>query len=236
MYRVMDFLSLREYHARALLIYYRWDVVKLFSIIGDNGLATVCSKVGLRVTENSAPGASLPSSVRCDICMEDDLPYSSTSIMDCCHCFCNDCKCFTGVFQPGSIGLNFTSYCCTGWTEHFRVKIDEGQSKNIRCMSDECNVVCDEAVVSRLLSKRHPSLVKKFKHQLLESYIVDNKMVKWCPSIPHCGNAIRIKEEDDEVCEVECSCGLQFCFNCLEEIHSPCSCLMWKLWKQKCQD
>lgn len=59
-------------------------------------------------------------------------------------------------------------------------------------------------------------------------------MVKWCPSIPHCGNAIRV--ETDEFCEVECSCGLQFCFSCLSEAHSPCSCWMWELWTKKCRD
>ncbi|KAG9150384.1 hypothetical protein Leryth_014562 [Lithospermum erythrorhizon] len=36
--------------------------------------------------------------------------------------------------------------------------------------------------------------------------------------------------------EVECACGLQFCFNCLTEAHSPCSCLMWRLWTKKSQD
>ncbi|CAM8974243.1 unnamed protein product [Rhodiola kirilowii] len=209
--RVMDLLSLKEYQARTLLIFYRWDVEKLFSEYVENGLASLGSKVGLRVPEYSGSDTSMPSLVRCDICMEDDVPKSSASRMDCGHCFCDDC-----------------------WSEHFRVRISEGQSKSIRCMSADCNVVCDESIVSRLVSERHPDLAKKFKHDLLESYIVDNKMVKWCPSVPHCGNAIRV--EDDEVCEVECSCGLPFCFNCLAETHSPCSCLMWKLWKQKCQD
>ncbi|XP_073021546.1 probable E3 ubiquitin-protein ligase ARI2 isoform X3 [Primulina eburnea] len=61
-----------------------------------------------------------------------------------------------------------------------------------------------------------------------------NRRVKWCPSIPSCGNAIRA--ENDEYCEVECLCGLQFCFSCSSEAHSPCSCLMWELWLRKCQN
>ncbi len=28
----------------------------------------------------------------------------------------------------------------------------------------------------------------------------DNKRVKWCPSVPHCGHAIRSKELHCEVC------------------------------------
>lgn len=121
-----------------------------------------------------------------------------------------------------------------GWTEHFMVKINEGQSRRIRCMAHKCNAICDEAVVRNLVSKRHPDMAEKFERFLLESYIEDNKRVKWCPSTPHCGNAIRI--EDDEFCEVECSCGKQFCFSCLSEAHSPCSCLMWELWAKKCRD
>ena len=54
----------------------------------------------------------------------------------------------------------------------------------------------------------------------IESYIEDNKSVKWYPSVPHCGNAIRL--EDHEVLrEVGCACGLEICFGCSSEvIHS----------------
>lgn len=101
-------------------------------------------------------------------------------------------------------------------------------------MAHKCNAICDEDVVRNLVSKIRPDLAKKFDRFLVESYIEDNKMVKWCPSTPHCGNAIRA--EYDKLCEVECSCGLQFCFSCLSQAHSPCSCLMWELWRKKCRD
>jgi ariadne-1 len=71
-------------------------------------------------------------------------------------------------------------------------------------MEHKCSAFCDEAIVRNLVSIRHPDLAEKFAHFPLESYIEDNKMVKWCPSIPHCGNAIWA--EDDEFCEVR-SCG-----------------------------
>jgi len=122
----------------------------------------------------------------------------------------------------------------SGWTEHFIVKINDGQSRRIRCMAPKCNAICDEAVVRNLVSARHPDIADRFDRFLLESYIEDNNKVKWCPSVPHCGNAIRVK--GDIYCEVECTCGRQFCFSCLSEAHSPCSCIMWELWKKKCQD
>ncbi|KAF5745642.1 E3 ubiquitin-protein ligase ARI2 [Tripterygium wilfordii] len=211
--RVMDLLSLREHHARTLLIHYRWDVEKLFAVLVDKGKTCLFTEAGVTIVEPldiELPLSSSSSTITCDICM-DDVSGDKVTRMDCGHCFCNNC-----------------------WARHFIVKINEGQSKRIRCMAHKCNAICDEAIVRNLVGKEHPVLAEKFERFLLESYIEDNKMVKWCPSAPHCGNAIRV--EDDESCEVECSCGLQFCFGCLSEAHSPCSCLMWELWVKKCRD
>ncbi|EOA25192.1 hypothetical protein CARUB_v10018509mg [Capsella rubella] len=207
--RVMELLSVKENQARTLLIYYQWDVDKLFCLFADQGKDRLFSCAGL-----TAFDPCLVSSTRmmvmncCDICMEDDLPSDVMTRMECGHSFCNGC-----------------------WKEHFIVRINEGESKRIKCMAHKCNAICDEDVVRRLVS---PELAKKFERFLIESYVEDNRMVKWCPSTPHCGNAIRKIKDDDG--EVECLCGLQFCFSCLSESHSPCSCLMWKLWTKKCAD
>ncbi|KAK8616548.1 hypothetical protein V6N13_018094 [Hibiscus sabdariffa] len=208
--RVMEMLSIKEHHARTLLIHYRWDVEKLFTVLVEKGKADLFASAGVSVVEDIGTSLSFSSTSTCDICMEE-LPADKMTKMECGHGFCNDC-----------------------WTEHFVVKINQGHSRRIRCMAHKCNAICDEAVVRNLVGKRHPNLAEKFDRFLLESYIEDNKMVKWCPSTPHCGNAIRI--EDDALCEVECSCGRQFCFNCLLEPHSRCSCMMWELWVKKCRD
>ncbi|KAK6136797.1 hypothetical protein DH2020_029467 [Rehmannia glutinosa] len=202
--RVMDLLSVKEHHARTLLIHYRWDVEKLISVYVEKGnLACFLKQV--------LPWLNLLISIHQNLHLRI-------------------------LFWNIEIGINnysrFLVFHC--WTQHFVVKINEGQSKRIRCMAHKCNAICDEDIIRKLVSVRHPDLAEKFDRFLLESYIEDNKMVKWCPSIPHCGNAIRV--EDDEFCEVECSCGLQFCFSCLSEAHSPCSCSMWVLWTKKCRD
>ncbi|KAI4367653.1 hypothetical protein MLD38_023364 [Melastoma candidum] len=210
--KVMDILSLREPHARTLLIHYKWDVETLLGTLVEEGRAKLFADAG--VPETADLCIDLPtweaSLITCEVCMEE-VPGEQASRMDCGHCFCNDC-----------------------WTEHFIVKINEGQSKRIRCMAHKCNTICDEALVRSLVSKRRPDLVPIFDRFLLESYIEDNKMVKWCPSTPHCGNAIR--KEENGCYEVECPCGMQFCFSCLSEAHSPCSCVMWQLWTKKCKD
>ncbi|KAK1395057.1 RBR-type E3 ubiquitin transferase [Heracleum sosnowskyi] len=209
--RVMELLSLREHHARTLLIHYRWDVDKLIAILVERDKVYLFSQAGVPLVENGDLGPPPSSStLLCIVCMED-VPDREVTKMDCGHSFCNTC-----------------------WTEHFIVQINDGQSKRIKCMEYKCFTICDEAVIRQLVGKRHPFLAEKFDRFLLESYIEDNKLVKWCPSVPHCGHAIRV--EEDEFCEVECSCGLQFCFSCLSEAHSPCLCSMWELWTKKGQD
>lgn len=46
-------------------------------------------------------------------------------------------------------------------------------------MAHKCNAICDESIVKNLVGKKDPDLAEKFERFLLESYIEDNKMVKW---------------------------------------------------------
>nr|GMD89081.1 probable E3 ubiquitin-protein ligase ARI2 [Ipomoea batatas] len=208
--RLMDLLSIKEYHARTLLIHYRWDVDNVFTVFVEKGKERLYADAGLTIEcKDDCSLSESTADMTCEICF-DDISAAMTTVMDCGHSFCNDC-----------------------WTEHFIVQINEGRSKRIKCMADKCNAICDEGKIRDLVRARDPKLAEKFDHFLLESYIEDNKQVKWCPSTPHCGNAIRL-DECDENCEVECACGQQFCFGCSSETHSPCSCLMWEMWMKKC--
>ncbi|KAI3686722.1 hypothetical protein L1987_80406 [Smallanthus sonchifolius] len=209
--KVMELLSLTENHARTLLIHYRWDVDNVSEVFVNKGKDRQYEDACVTLHDNGDSSSLQTSSVTiCVICLEEVPVYKMTT-MDCGHCFCNNC-----------------------WTEHFLVKINEGQSRRISCMAHKCNVVCDESKIRVYVSEKDPDLAKKFDGYLLESYIDDNKRVKWCPSVPHCGYAIRV--EYDEYCEVECACGVQFCFSCSSEAHFPCSCQMFELWTEKCTD
>ncbi|KAL4566306.1 hypothetical protein LXL04_030420 [Taraxacum kok-saghyz] len=209
--RVMDLLSIREHHARTLLIHHRWNVDKVFEVFVEKGKDRLFTEACVMVQNHDHISSKHPSSISlCEICLEE-FPFYQMTTMDCGHYFCNNC-----------------------WTEHFVVKINEGQSRRVSCMASRCSVVCDEDKIRIFVSKKNPELAEKFDRYLLESYIEDNKRVKWCPSVPHCGNAIRV--ENDVNCEVECCCGAQFCFGCSSEAHSPCSCEMWELWIKKCKD
>ncbi|KAL6645532.1 hypothetical protein ACP70R_017140 [Stipagrostis hirtigluma subsp. patula] len=208
--KVMELLGLKEHHARTLLIHYRWDVERIFELLDQKGRDRLFTEAGIPLQYANNAGLHSSVEVTCNVCY-DDVPPSAASEMDCGHNYCNDC-----------------------WTEYFIVKINEGQSRRVRCMAPKCNAICDEAIIRKLVTARRPDLAERFERFLLESYIEDNDTVKWCPSIPHCGNAIRVK--GDIYCEVECTCGCQFCFNCSLQAHSPCSCMMWELWIKKCRD
>ncbi|GMN55199.1 hypothetical protein TIFTF001_024319 [Ficus carica] len=110
------------------------------------------------------------------------------------------------------------------------VEVPANERRTMECGHYFCNTFCDESKVRKLLGDKDPNLAEKFDYFLLKSYMEDSTKVKWCPSVPHCGNAIRI--DGDVLCEVECDCGLEFRFSCLSEAHSPCSCLFWELWNK----
>lgn len=88
----MELLSVREHHARTLLIHYRWNVEKLITVYFEKGESRVFTEAGVSRDEIVAvdqPESS--STVLCNVCM-DDVASSSMTRMDCGHCFCNSCK------------------------------------------------------------------------------------------------------------------------------------------------
>lgn len=88
--RVMEMLSVREQHARTLLIYHRWDVEKLFAVYVDRGKEFLFREAGVSVDEHR--DSVVHASVMCEICIED-VPSDEATRMDCGHCFCNSCEC-----------------------------------------------------------------------------------------------------------------------------------------------
>lgn len=89
---MMDLLSIREHHARTLLIHHRWDVEKLFAVLVEKGKASLFAEAGVSVDENNNLDHPVASpTVMCNICIEE-LPGSEMTKMDCGHCFCNSCE------------------------------------------------------------------------------------------------------------------------------------------------
>ncbi|CAL4943261.1 unnamed protein product [Urochloa decumbens] len=206
---VMNLLNVKQHQARALLIHHRWRIDGIYDRL-DKGRECMLRDAGIVLQENNmaAAGSTTPwRIVHCNVCFED-ISMGVVLTMDCGHCFCNDC-----------------------WTQHFYAAVESGK-KQIRCMEVNCPAFCDEEHVRRLLGQKYPEMAKRFNRFLLESYLEDNDSVKWCPSTPNCGRAIRVGA-GERYCEVECPCGLSFCFNCMAQAHSPCPCTIWEKWNAK---
>uniref|UniRef100_A0A0A9CSL9 RBR-type E3 ubiquitin transferase n=1 Tax=Arundo donax TaxID=35708 RepID=A0A0A9CSL9_ARUDO len=206
----MNLLNIKQHQARALLIHHRWRMDCICDCFDRKGRDRMLRDAGIVLQKNNSlavGGSTMTMSVTCNVCFED---FSLTFIctMDCGHSFCNNC-----------------------WTEHFYASVKSGK-KQARCMEVKCSAICDEGIVRRLLGWKYPDSAKRFDHFLLESYLEDNDSVKWCPSAPHCGRAIRVST-GERYCEVECLCGFSFCFNCAAHAHSPCPCTIWEKWNFK---
>jgi ariadne-1 len=203
--------------ARALLTFFNWDAESVLSTIAERGETEVYKRSGVipRVEE-----ALLTQQSTCQVCfadmaapMESDRAASpsSTSIpMSCGHTFCADC-----------------------WKQHISIGVKEGLSRRLLCMAPGCGVLCDEDQVKKLIHD-DPIILAKYEKALIDGYVDDNRKVCWCPSVPHCGNAVRVN--GDGHCEVACPCGHQFCFACGDQPHSPATCEMVQQWVRRIRD
>eukprot|EP00877_Chromochloris_zofingiensis_P002490 jgi/Chrzof1/12241/Cz06g26220.t1 len=199
--------------AKTLLMHYMWDKEKLLSDLAERGPDAVYKAAGVAcvpettsIQTSGASSSSSSSSIACTVCMSD-VPAAECSRNGCGHVFCNSC-----------------------WQGHLAVQITDGKARHIVCMAFRCGVVCDEDLVTRVM-KDQAELLSKYQQSHLESYMEDNHRVAFCPSVPWCGHAVEV--DSDPYVEPQCSCGVSFCFKCLKQPHSPCTCQMWTMWDEK---
>ncbi|RWW39526.1 hypothetical protein BHE74_00055138 [Ensete ventricosum] len=90
---VMDLLLVSEQQARSLLIYYRWNVQKVYDSFERKGKERLFQDVGVVISDSRDLDISGSSTavITCNICFEDVAVLDATK-MDCGHLFCNDCE------------------------------------------------------------------------------------------------------------------------------------------------
>jgi len=142
----------------------------------------------------------------CAICMDEDLELFS---MDCGHEFCKKC-----------------------WNAY----IAEAVSQGPKCVFTQCPYPkCTEIVTKQEVSKLASGVLDKFEEYQLRSYIQSNWKMRWCPG-PSCDCVAVGSSADGLVGEGQCQCGTRFCLQCGDIQHTPATCNMMVLWKEKCQD
>lgn len=97
--------------------------------------------------------------------------------------------------------------------------------------------------------ERNKTILSKYRLNLAENYCSTHyKNFRNCP-IPNCDSMVMQLGFDSSVVStlaefveknliptVVCSHKHRFCFNCLQEDHSPCPCNIAKKWEKKCKD
>eukprot|EP01102_Stenamoeba_stenopodia_P016341 TRINITY_DN5702_c0_g1_i2.p1 TRINITY_DN5702_c0_g1~~TRINITY_DN5702_c0_g1_i2.p1 ORF type:complete len:765 (-),score=168.92 TRINITY_DN5702_c0_g1_i2:88-2382(-) len=188
---------------RILLQFYNWDYEKLTTQWVEDA-AKLCANAGVDINSADNPTAGKKVTGDCSICFETS---DSIWMLSCGHGFCIDC-----------------------WQEYLSMQIKEN-TQRIKCPGVKCSRVIDEYTVLQLTNSAE--VKERFNQNLINSFVDQNPLVKWCPS-PNCEYAIILKDfvlEHNE--SVRCKCSRYFCFRCGEEGHAPALCDMFKDWVVK---
>src|SRR5690606_14182663 len=135
---------------------------------------------------------------------------SKVTVLECGHIFCNEC-----------------------WKQYIQIKMKDGSTKLHR-MGQKCKVVLTDSFIEMFMDE-----VSKYNYhkKALESYVNDNKRLRFCPSKPFRGNVIKVITETSLHCiVVHCECGLEFCYKRGLPRHSPASCQMAHKWRSKYEE
>lgn len=125
---VVGILGIRQEHAATLLRHFRWNKERLIEKYMDDPEA-VLQAAGVSTDSTQKTRITVVPSFMCDICCNDEEGMQ-TLALSCKHRFCRDC-----------------------YEQYITLKIkEEGESRRIQCMKEDCTVVVDEKTVSGIVS------------------------------------------------------------------------------------
>lgn len=149
----------------------------------------------------------------CGICFGSlaDVENTGTALTSCGHWFCDAC-----------------------WVAYCRSRLAMG-SVNINCPELKCSEIVDDAVLLTFVNIMEVLDLKRRENEIL---IQSSDSSKWCPN-PQCGRVIKITNVE-KASNLVCRCGMQICFQCLQQAHWPISCdvaiAYWKRLKRNGDD
>ncbi|CAH8857173.1 unnamed protein product [Trichobilharzia szidati] len=124
-------------------------------------------------------------------------------------------------------------FCPDCWCSYLTVKIEEGLSIDIKCMSVGCNVLVIEDFLLTLL--KNSPVKDKYLNLLFQRMVESHPSLRFCVGF-NCPMLICALEEP-KARRVQCErCHSEFCFMCSEAYHAPTSCATLKHWLVKCRD
>ena len=118
---------------------------------------------------------------------------------------------------------------CKNCMATYLIDILFSEEKNVLstlCPLKGCNLYVTRSIFKKCIDNE--MMIKIYEESIKNIFINKNKNIKKCPN-KDCNYFIKYGINISK--EIECRCGLVFCFSCLEEPHSPCFCEMIKHWK-----
>jgi ariadne-1 len=163
------------------------------------------STIGLPVLCHTQSKSLSPDEIRsCPSCYSD-FNGNKLICLDCEHFLCKNC---------------YKSYL----TE----SINQGvESIFTKCPIPECGIIVPQSHFKKLIKG---PLYEKYKRFIFNSYVDNQKDVKWCPN-SGCTNAAFYPKRKAR--EIICKCGYSWCFGCGNETHRPLSCDLLTQWINK---
>ena len=198
-------LEVGKLNASILLRKLKWNAERLLeNYYEDPDAMLAASGISEAVKRQRSAESGASELVTCGVCF-DEVPHTDASASRCGHQFCNEC-----------------------WQGHLTCQIGDGNAHAIRCMAaPACPVLVEPAMVQALVDAQ---TFAKFARFAQKQFVDDNPYLKWCPA-PDCANAIKVS--DLSRTEVQCSCGMLFCFRCSREQHFPLTCQQLTEWEDK---
>lgn len=211
--------------ATSVLIAYQWRLEDIRDNWFNTEEATNLERLGLKSHQNKLSESS--NLTECLICFNDlsnkkkialeELP-SNFSVADvennymslgCNHNFCGDC-----------------------WLEYVCAKVEDQLTLlTSYCPFSGCHLVVPESSLSSFIKlSSKTEFISALEKAIIRDFTEKNKDIKICPNLK-CNLAVRTL--NSERIEIECRCGILFCFKCGKEAHQPCSCETAHSWELK---
>ncbi|XKL68467.1 hypothetical protein PGB90_003958 [Kerria lacca] len=224
---VCHILNINMSLAKLFLLFNNWDVEKIISGYKLDITSFLISSRVLPTLQSQQQSANIDDN---DCQCEQQQPGSGNIINDnvfiCPVCTCSSLK---------SLGLCLEcqhTFCTECWTTYVEVKISEGQSTEITCMAQNCNLLLQEVIALKLPISSYLKL--QYQHFAFHNYVISHPLLRFCVG-PNCNVIFKAKQSLAKriVCP---QCKSVFCFKCGDSYHAPTDCATIKNWLTKCAD
>ena len=200
-------LFLKRDDAILAMIYYEWNIDKLDNWYDNIEQNRINSGIELSKETKELLKKEINESneEHCLVCGEINNNNNILYCLNCGHKFCNEC-----------------------WTEYLKEKIKFPiNALKVTCPQKGCTCIVYEKLYYKYLYDGNNLM--KLKKIIYKNFIDRNLDIRQCPNI-YC--KLYIKSNKHFAREIDCLCGYSYCYECLKESHSPCSCEMIQKWNE----